>query len=504
VKPNRNFSKHLVFTAAAVPIGALGGFLCAVVILFVSSIFNWLLHSPHETLHLSFFFEFDLPMAAYFGVPVGTVLLPLAYLLFLRHITSNQVLWAIGWLFSGAIVMGIIGSVLISFVSVPAAIGFLAGIFYVLRKTCPERKLAKSRMILGSVALIAVAVVMTPVAWISGMFWAMHGIKQIEKQLNSPIVYQTVATNLALYCQSISSLNLTDGIGGARLPQPLPQFGNHLWGSFHTNSAFVEFGGGFYHYGYSLELNKATSDANTNSWELYFCSESSPNKLLMHFTLSPDARMPLAAFVSNTLTEFSRRLAADPTSLDAHKGRIRFLLEYNRIQVRQACLDAIKALPEHWWPRLTLALWDSGRERFAEASKTFTEFAARKPSYSRYIYLAWFYQTMKRPDEAAASVEKAIQCPIVDLIDDENNTECRGYSVGVFAYQNGKYGTVIKLCDAFLPIRENGEYAKPALAALRTAAVAALDGKPENFRSDERVLGFNPYKQMELDALLGH
>jgi tetratricopeptide (TPR) repeat protein len=291
---------------------------------------------------------------------------------------------------------------------------------------------------------------------------------------------------------------------GALLPQPLPQFGNDPWGVFRTNNAHVEFGGGFYHYGYNLQLAENTPNANTNSWELYFCSEGSPDQLLTHFALSPDACIPVATFVSNTLSEFSRRLAADPTSLDAHKGRIRFLLEYDRAQVRQACLDAIKALPEHWWPRLALALWESGRGRFAEASKAFNEFAAGKPSYSRYIYLAWFYQTMKRSDEAAAAVEKAVQYPIVDLDDDENNTECRGYSVGVFAYQSGKYGTVIKLCDVLLPIRENGDYAKSALTGLRKAAAAALNGKPENFRPDERILGFNPYRQMELDALLGH
>lgn len=484
--------KHALFTIAALPIGAIGGFLCATVILFVSQLFRWLLYSRSEMLQLSFFFEFELSMAVYIGAPAGAVLLPLAYTLFLRHIAPRQIPRTIVWLFSGATITGVIGSVLLpSFVSVPAAVGFLIAIFCTLRKTCPDQKQAKSRMILGSVAIIAVAVVMIPFTWIAGMFWAMHGIKQIEKRLKDPVVYQAVATNLALYCQSISSLNLTDIVGSARLPQPLPQLGHHPWGSFYTNDAHVEFGGGFYHYGYGLRLGENISGSNTNFWELSFRSEGSPDTLLTRFTLASDARMPVATFVSNTLSEFLRRIAADPGNLDAHKGRIRFLLEHDRTQVRQACLDAIKAMPEHWWPNLTLALWDSGQGRFAEASKTFVEFVKKKPSYSRYIYLAWFYQTLNHPDEAVAAIEKAVQYPIIDLSDDETNTECRGYSVGVSAYRSGKYGPVIKLCDALLPIRENGDYAKPALIKLRSAAEAAQKGKPRTLNQASTFWGSN-------------
>lgn len=504
MKLTRNFAKHIRFTAAAVPIGGALGFLCATVILFVSQVLSWLLYSRPEVLHLALFFEFELKTAAYFGAPEGAVLLPLAYLLFLRHLTLSQAPRTLGWLFLCSAVMGIIGSVAIhSFVSAAAAIGCLTAIFHTLRRTCPDRKQARSRMILGSVALVAVAVIMTPFTWVAGVFWSMHGIKLIEKQLKSPTVYPSVATNLALYCQSVESLKLTGTVGGARLPQPLPQLGHHPWASIYTNYAHVEFGGGFYHYGYRLQLDENASDANTNFWELYSCGEGSPEKLLTRFALSPGARIPIGTFVSNTLSEYSRRIAAGPGNLDAHKGRIRFLLEHDHTQVRQACLDAVKALSEHWWPRLTLALWDSGQGKFAEASKTFVAYVEIKPSYSRYVYLAWFYQTASHPDEAAAAIEKAVQCPVVDLRDDETNTECRGYSVGVAAYQNGKYTTVLKLCDALLPVRENGGYAKAALIALRQAANAGVDGKTVSFQASENILGFNPYEQIDLNALLG-
>jgi hypothetical protein len=57
-------------------------------------------------LHLYFFFELELKTAAYFGAPKGAVLLPLAYLLFLRHFTLRKVPGTLGRLFFGGAVMG--------------------------------------------------------------------------------------------------------------------------------------------------------------------------------------------------------------------------------------------------------------------------------------------------------------------------------------------------------------------------------------------------------------
>ncbi|HEY1791120.1 MAG TPA: hypothetical protein VGJ73_23425, partial [Verrucomicrobiae bacterium] len=99
--------------------------------------------------------------------------------------------------------------------------------------------------------------------------------------------------------------------------------------------------------------------------------------------------------------------------------------------------------------------------------------------------------------------EKAVQFPIVDLDDDEGNTECRGYTVGVSAFRSGKYDTVIKLCDVLLPVRVNGDYAKAGLNALRSAADAGRNGKLGNFKPDGNILFFNPYENVNLDALLG-
>src|SRR5258705_14011093 len=72
--------------------------------------------------------------------------------------------------------------------------------------------------------------------------WIPMGMFQIslrERKLQQQTVYRPASTNLALYCQSISALNLTNHVSGAFLPQPLPSFG-HAWGRFESNRAHIE------------------------------------------------------------------------------------------------------------------------------------------------------------------------------------------------------------------------------------------------------------------------
>lgn len=319
--------------------------------------------------------------------------------------------------------------------------------------------------------------------------------------MQRPEIYLPVATNLALYCQSSEDLHLTNIVGASRLPQPLPSLGSP-WASFETNFADVEFGGGFYHYGYRVQLDEGQSTVMTNVWELYLCREGQPEKLLHRFVLASGGRVSLTQFTSSSIAEYNQRLAKSPQDLDLHKAKISLLLQYKPEDVRAACLDAVKAMPDHWWPRLTLSLIDTGKGNYVGAASELTKFTESKPSYSRYIYLAYFYQLNEKPGDAAQAIRKALSFPIVDLDDDHNNTECRGYSAGVYAFRNGEYDTVIKLCNALLPIKENGDYAKAALLKLKSAAESATKGSHPDFTPSEAVIGFDPYEGIDLQKLL--
>ena len=151
---------------------------------------------------------------------------------------------------------------------------------------------------------------------------------------------------------------------------------------------------------------------------------------------------------------------------------------------------------------MTLALFETGHGGAAVAEKELRNFTLSKPSYSRFIYLAWFYLTTEQPDKAADAVEQAMKYPIVDLPEDHLNTEARGYSIGLTLYRAGKYSTVIHLCDALLPVTENGNYAKPALRELRDAASHAAVGEKASFQPSESILAFSPYERLDPKLLL--
>lgn len=314
-------------------------------------------------------------------------------------------------------------------------------------------------------------------------------------------VYLPVATNLALYCQSCEDLHLTNRVGASRLPQPLPSLGSP-WASFETNFAHVEYGGGFYHYGYRIQLNGDQSSSSTNVWELYLRREGQPEKLLHRFALASGDRVSLAQFTTSSIAEYDQRLAKSPRDIDLHKAKTSLLVQYKPEAVRAACIDAVKAMPDHWWPRLTLALVETGNGKYAEASRDLVKFTETKPSYSRYIYLAYFYQLTGKPRDAAQAIDKAIAFPIVDLGDDQNNTECRGYAAGVYAFRSGEFETVIKLCDALLAVKENGNYAKAALQDLKAAAESATRASRPDFAPSEAIIGFNPYERIDVQKLL--
>lgn len=361
--------------------------------------------------------------------------------------------------------------------------------------------LNKLFVVIGIIIVLAVLVFLTPLWMFVSIPISVHQIHKLEDRMQQPEICQTVATNLALYCQSLELLQITNEIGASRLPPPIPQLGSP-WAEFTSNNALVEFGGGFYHYGYRLELDAAKSGGGNNVWQLFLCREESPDALLYTCSLPETARYPVATFLSNSLTEYDSRIRETPDDLGLYKGKLNLLLQLDRSQVRPACTNFINLAPDHWWPRLTLALLDAGSGHFNDASTDLVKFVESHPSYSSYIYLAYFYQVTDKPDAAAKAVEKAISYPIVDLKDDENNTECRGYSAGVYLFQVGKYSTVVKLCDALLPLKINGNYAKAALSDLKSAANTALTGVTPVFKPSEDVLGFNPYENFNLTALM--
>ena len=104
----------------------------------------------------------------------------------------------------------------------------------------------------------------------------------IHDQLLKPEVYTPVAMRLANLYQGGDTneyqmfTNLVPHVPGDDLGQ--------CWATFDTNEVRVEFGGGFWHFGYTLTRNAASSSSETNHWLLSLYTEGQTNKELWRFS----------------------------------------------------------------------------------------------------------------------------------------------------------------------------------------------------------------------------
>jgi hypothetical protein len=372
---------------------------------------------------------------------------------------------------------------------------------------CEDNRSFPWLLVLMSIPVVLiVAFLAFPSLWVYlTVFFSVNQIKRQEAKMQSAEFSSQVGHSLAVYCQSGSVIFPTGFVGNAWLPKQVRDL--HPSSTRITESNVdIMMGGGFYHYGYYLE-RLPNSAPDSNFWKLTLYREGSDPKVVSTFSTAPSEKISVSNFVANTLLEYDKLSRSSKDDYDVRwleQNRVAFLLQFDRAKVRDACIQASRDFPKRWWPRLTLAIVDSATGNENQAANEFAAWVGSNPSYSRYIYLAYYYEAMEKPDLAAVAIEKAITYSIIDLDDDDSNTECRGYWAGVYAFRSGKYGTVIKLCDALQPVQINGDYAKAALRDLRQAAVAAQSGTVPAFEPSQQVLKFNPYEHIGLEALRAH
>jgi hypothetical protein len=89
-----------------------------------------------------------------------------------------------------------------------------------------------------------------------------------DMYLRMPWVYKPIASRLAILCQSYP-LGLPEHISKNWFPQGA--------GSVFVkpDGGFIIYGGGFYHYGYVLQLDKVASNPQTHIWNLNVRREGS-------------------------------------------------------------------------------------------------------------------------------------------------------------------------------------------------------------------------------------
>src|SRR5205085_11575859 len=93
-----NIQKHLLFAIAAIPVGAVSGYICAFIVDSIACLFSLHFHS-HRPYEVGVVFHYAAICWAPIGAVLGAVMLPIAYLALLRHVTFEQAPRVVSWLF---------------------------------------------------------------------------------------------------------------------------------------------------------------------------------------------------------------------------------------------------------------------------------------------------------------------------------------------------------------------------------------------------------------------
>jgi tetratricopeptide (TPR) repeat protein len=338
-------------------------------------------------------------------------------------------------------------------------------------------------------------------------------IQHNEAILRTPPVYKAVALTLALYCQSPSRY-WPEHLDSAWLPGALEEAG-HPRGSINAQGAYCELGGGFYHYGYKLDKDAVKSTPQVNVWRLWLQREEQDDELLHTLSLPRTQGYTESVLLRQVGAGYDRQIRAalrSPAPDTEGEGRfqqlsqtkIKFLLRMGRADLaRQACARMLAQQPDDWWAQLVNTWIRASQMRSPQqAEKPLRQWVARHSNFFSYLDLAYYYQLQKQPKEAARAMMSATKYNANVPWGHGGNAEYRGYTAAMYAFQNGQFVAAIALCTQLLKVTINGDYAKPGLRALRSAAQEKARGRRVTLVWDRDMGVFDPFEGVDLRGLI--
>jgi tetratricopeptide (TPR) repeat protein len=303
-----------------------------------------------------------------------------------------------------------------------------------------------------AIVLLA-CVVFGNIAYIFFVMWSQSRvIHQEETRMQEPAVYLPIAKELALYCQSFGQELQTSApadtfVEQEWLPDSIQKLPRTEFCTMGSDSMAITFGGGFYHFGYSLTKDSGVTPAGETVWHLFLSREEQPDLELTTVHLPESARLAFDDFVRTALRHYAEEIALKPQELRLDQEQLFFSLKFTTRQEAVKNLQvAIQNLPKHWWPRFALDLVLS-RTAAPEPQDRFETWVAAHPGFSHYTYLVWLYRLQDKPDEAARAAETMLQFSPSDEDDDIENFYARAWDIATYFYQLGRYDTALHICE---------------------------------------------------------
>lgn len=375
------------------------------------------------------------------------------------------------------------------------------------RMAAPAKKRRRTILwILLGVVLLAVLVLNPIGCAILSVFVGMGQIKATEAKLQKRDVYEPVARRLALYCQSDQSL-FPKILSYAWLPDELAKVSEgHC--SIDADHASVEMGGGFYHFGYRLDLDRASSTPGTNVWQLYLYREGSKaDQHLMTLDLVSTQQVSAAEVERMVAAGFDSSLRRGEP---AYRSKVMLKLRFGKTsEAAEVCREWLQHKPNSWLPHFTYAHVRSRLGEVEPASKELTEWVQSHKNFAHCIYLALFEFREGRTNQALLGVRLALQQPFIEPEGTDGNKFYLGQNGALIAYLNGDYDLALALCDKMLSDSRQEIWWRRKLLRLEAAimllkgdATAAMESMKRAESSEDKGMTFSAEGMVESDKKL--
>jgi tetratricopeptide (TPR) repeat protein len=280
--------------------------------------------------------------------------------------------------------------------------------------------------------------------------------------LRMPWKYKPIARRLAVLCQTYP-LGLPDGIGATRIS---------------ATGANIFYGGGFYHYGYTLDLDEAASTPQTNVWRIGITREDMRKDDWL-WSLSLPATQTLSPDEINKILESGLKQAIQGDyyeSVQFCEKAVQYYLKAGRSdRATSICQEWVAAQPAGWRPRLMLAHVQSKLGKADQAAADLAQWVNSRTNFAYYVVLAHFEYSEGRNNKAVAALRKAAEMPFTDYDKTLQGVKDEfGVKGAHLALACGDFELCRRMCDKYLPVKHDKWDWYPLLPLWRHRAAADL------------------------------
>lgn len=282
------------------------------------------------------------------------------------------------------------------------------------------------------------------------------------------------------------------------------------WVNIGAEGAQVEFGGGFFHFGYLLEREDAPAgNEDEFTWRLSLYSEESPDVPLKTFKMPKECVLTESQFVDRTLDELDRRITAghdlrasgSPNSF-ASVQRCTFAMKHDQLKrLRRSIRDTAKNCPDAWRDVLLAYLIDSPADP-AGAKARLEQWAESKRGFSGWLMVAYAFHEGGDVGAAEEAVLRACEFPADDPPWVPVNARCRGLGMCRRLFAAQRFDACLRLVGVLLTYSGSRDYLANELLAIQAACRSSQTSTgPSALPAVNPLVVFDPFEGIDIAAL---